>query len=1775
MKNFLSGYRYAVALLILSFLSSFSTVNAQIVVEQGWKDHDSIFCSAFGLAGFGMYPAYLGINDTGQVKKQMDTLGINWAHEWTGVNGNVDYGNHIYGGASEGVTGVFPDLSQLCKFKSLEWFALPDRIPDNFHPGLFWQYHSTKVKDSITTPFNNTYDANDISPYCEFAKNDSFVKATFTTAEFGSPTTVHYGDVGRVILGMSDNRDPRRMLKYQINPFFAPVPGTNRYARDTAKYHSPDTAKAFSVTLFFNADTKTANIDTAFANHRPTDSLPLIRLQILYKRGILNAANPFDTGQGTIPLMPFKTKLDSTKAGWWKIIDTTITKAIYDNLPDDWHAPDSLENKTLARSWKFKQLHVILKDIPPTLRDYLDGDNHLYDPAVSTLAYANFGTDWENNYPAWVESKDTVKTFSTPDNLVDSIGSPNAARHIIECRVLSTYRTTIRVRSMTIQDTITDKFLYRKLDPLTGISHSCETNGNYGGFDSVVNATAADWSDSVGGRRWGIHFQDTREYNWKQSAAMIGYVDYFASKNNLYAHWHEQDNGGTSLYYRRNRLSYDGQPPSMFENEGQMFTGPVLCPGDYIFKHTQKINGFTAWPNTFDTSANGLVFTRRTADTATRWKGYEDFDTLYNGHVYYSRNVRNSNHTAQDHPKNKRSAIEVNMQAWGDYNSGVRWDPVHSKWIYDSVKPFVHIKQAFPEEIVGTTFAFLADGTTAFNNPQIFYLGEIYGGIPGMLHVQKWPVNTTIQDCPSGNLIKWLHNYNYGHIYSAWCSDVDHHYQYTHDTNDINGTLPNMYLGYSNNFLAQQRVMGRINQIYGSKNGNKYPLTRMTWLDAYSNNLAFRTTRDNFTASDSVSRAKAFLKVTKTQMVKITQRDSRRAFIDSAAIDSAWRTIAEVGLFKDSISPSLVNYAALVVNTRLYPSLMDKYDSGYYNAPFQRQNDSNRCSPIYGDIDTRKIYMKIDTTRIPAAFKSGYYVIRDTWHPDTTWLVKADSEFAVYIKPGEAKFLYIEKGVAITAGVGIGNGSSALEFAFNNGRRVAERLSATRDIITYTRHDSLFVSTPKRGTLVEGNDQHSDGDNITTGIETLLDDGATGKCHRPSICIGRDDKSVMIAYHKEPAVLQVAFQAHPDSAWKFLADPSVAFHDSTIDNSGVTPVCAPISDSEWVVVAAHQAEGLNPFGIVARRFKLTRILRSGVFPQLDLQIVNNFANPQYIYTDTGTDISRFPTVATRPIPDSCFPIRLAWQVAGKIRYIRFSWDTSGAAVAPIKDKDTIISTGLPSDCKNFHPSIATIGLNNFIRPLGTPGPLSLSDYVTWEAVLTDSPAVTSHGQFWPILRISSQPATRVKQTWQSSFTIFKPDTTSDGFRLPNVTASNIASNVTLVTPIPIGTKPKPIPTAPYKNFVQIVWENQTSERLELAMVNNGTWIKGGLLERGLTPSQALTTDRIDNFGTIPRSLVFIGQQPASDSGNGHTHVRVTNGWSPFIDTVQVMGTKLRFTVKANSKQCTFQHKMVTVLSDGLVGPIGGPSTGLFWQPTDPANGYLLPDGWPTGAPQNPAEVSSTNFPLNTNDQITINRSIAFDDTAQFRTHLNSPTDTVTITYRLRRSADSSAIGVIEQQIVTKDTIIAPGYGLNSAMALYLYTGVTDTGFVSVDITHSEADDLEREVYVLNDGDNLPLDAYKKVVPPKIAATPKQLSVSVVPNPFHSSTQIVIEPVENLPLSVTLYDELGRKVSELFNGIGDHERYEFSLTNSQLSAGIYYLRIQNGTTTATKKVEVLK
>jgi hypothetical protein len=85
-----------------------------------------------------------------------------------------------------------------------------------------------------------------------------------------------------------------------------------------------------------------------------------------------------------------------------------------------------------------------------------------------------------------------------------------------------------------------------------------------------------------------------------------------------------------------------------------------------------------------------------------------------------------------------------------------------------------------------------------------------------------------------------------------------------------------------------------------------------------------------------------------------------------------------------------------------------------------------------------------------------------------------------------------------------------------------------------------------------------------------------------------------------------------------------------------------------------------------------------------------------------------------------------------------------------------------------------------------------------------------------------------------------------------------------------------------------------------------------------------------------------------------------------------------------------------------------------------------------------------------------------------------------------------------------------------------------------------------------------------------------LSISVTPNPFGSSTAIVIGSITDSRVRLGVYDLSGRKVTDLFEGaIKGQIGYEFAFDAAALPSGVYVARLSSmsGGSTEAKMVVV--
>jgi hypothetical protein len=1564
--------------------------------------------------------------------------------------------------------------------------------------GNYWRYNDVNFNPNAKW-YDNTYDANDISPYCEYPKKDAYVIDTFSTRNYNNTTDtlVHYGDKGRVILGYSDDRLANQLLYVDSNYFF---------------HYSPtqEIANTFSVNVDFNISE--SSIDTALAAGRPDSILPLMTLQVLFKRG--STISPPYPGQPILPFIPFADAVHPSNPGWYKVAEVVVTKHVYDSLISDndysWKAEDTLQNGLPSHPWRFVQLHLML-NLPSVMSSLITSSIHDYD-------WGNWGQG---------SGAEPLTTFANPDNVVamDGIidtGALTAATPLIEIRILSTYRDTVRIRGLDYHDTVADKFLYRKR--FAGTTHSCNPDGSIGGYDSLLVDTLSrefDTSHYVQEFLFNDVADPREEYSTGcLSVPMMGYLDFMGSNHNLRCHWRQLLDGSATEQYRRFRMIYDGQVPSMIENQWTFFggSGALLFPSDYVYY--DSVNPATApWPSSGDIIA-GLTIARR--DTTTGFRAYQAYynantnpDHFFNS--TFCLNMRSTSRSALWHPNNKRFAVEASLQGWAAmiYNwttdtAGRHYDKTHG---YNDNNSYE--RPTTPEETLGMGYCAIANGITCFNNAQAIDVPDQSGGDPGLytFALRTNPLDTN----------RIVHNYNVGHQYTPW--DVSH--WLTPTSSDISGNMPPFYLGYSNNWRSQNLLMSRINAIYDSTNGRKcpHPLKYMTWQDAYSN----AQTGTN-SSGDSLTRANAFLKIGNTFMVKRYTRGPGNSFIDSTVYDAlVSNRQVEVGLFKDSISSTNINHAALVVNTRFWPSLVDTADMNYYN---QGLDTLSMCHTTLGDIDTRKVTMQIDTNVMESGFRCPLYVVRDLWHPDSSWFVAADTDFSIYLKPGDAKFLYFEKVVGLSTGLMTTN-------VYNNARHIAAREindSLAYYSLTYEKTGNIYVAYP-----IETPDSLSKRINGTPS-DTKIE--GNGLSHTPSVSVNVDSNSgIAIVYS-----IDSAGSSHDSTFIIFrhanFSTPTV-FTKDTLDKFSIVAEGHPLLGyvSAPAVMPAHS--GYGKFWVT-----WTRPDSGGAVALVDT--LGNHVPQRYFYK-TPSDAVQLVSPATHlkfssdhgSAVDTCF---LSFQVDG-IYYTKV-W------IDPINPNqiDTIpyfeVSYGNPL-CSNYHPCTS-------VTEYGTVE-------IVWEA------------QFWNDCDHYAMERWRLGD---SSWSVFSDFMAYHGCGFPSVVyPSNALTDMVSMNPL----------STNWRDFQRIAWNNPVDDHLYIVhrgligAVLNWRWFVDKMYEVSQEPSLPVHTEYQN---AVPYAIMY---RSGAQNDDGTFNAEITKYDFPVTPVVSDSLPHGTFYATTDGHDC---HPGLL----GSIGTVNVIRTGtsvlkigvipVDTIPVDTLHiGYRLDWKHPV--------TPTKNFKLLTGDLLDYQRyfragNYNLGDTTTAGIGLSSSSDYLKMQVVLRDAATHGVVTVLDTARLTIDGLhrgvfVWSGSVADSGNGSYFVSSpITDSVYMTLEVSRGDTMNSYQLFYAQTYLSTSILQGAGPVGTPKVTAQhPVQsqvshLSMSIYPNPTNRETTIEAHTADGIPTRIDLYDVLGNRLRTLFDDLSPNGgRITLRLDCAGLPQGSYFLRTNNGNEVLTRRIQLLK
>ncbi len=78
-----------------------------------------------------------------------------------------------------------------------------------------------------------------------------------------------------------------------------------------------------------------------------------------------------------------------------------------------------------------------------------------------------------------------------------------------------------------------------------------------------------------------------------------------------------------------------------------------------------------------------------------------------------------------------------------------------------------------------------------------------------------------------------------------------------------------------------------------------------------------------------------------------------------------------------------------------------------------------------------------------------------------------------------------------------------------------------------------------------------------------------------------------------------------------------------------------------------------------------------------------------------------------------------------------------------------------------------------------------------------------------------------------------------------------------------------------------------------------------------------------------------------------------------------------------------------------------------------------------------------------------------------------------------------------------------------------------------------------------------------------------------PNPFNPSTKIKFDLAKNTNVKLTVFNSLGQKMMNVFDGFKTAGSYEASFDGSSLASGTYYYRLETDYFTETKRMQLVK
>jgi len=875
------------------------------------------------------------------------------------------------------------------------------------------------------------------------------------------------------------------------------------------------------------------------------------------------------------------------------------------------------------------------------------------------------------------------------------------------------------------------------------------------------------------------------------------------------------------------------------------------------------------------------------------------------------------------------------------------------------------------------------------------------------------------------------------------------------------------------------------------------------------------------------------------------------------------RRLFEIGFFTGK-NP-LPKYCVFA-NKRTWP-YSTEFVSGNSGPMQVKMHDggSDDAHAMLGAIDVRAIngYVDyIDQTKWPG-IDSKYlkrFVItdyRDICHPQVKYI---NESFNFLLDPGEGTLLSFHPylsfrdvppciwGIAQFAYWGIIHGAVAPPF--NNGGRTSSLESSATSLsyqMTFISSGSVAVSYP-----VEGIDSIFARRHLGTPADSLID--SNQHCADPVISAHANaPQEFALAYSMDSTgtgshhdSTSVIFRiARTSAPYNYGTGVRLDIFKTRTDNyTRATPVITPAKGcGKWWVAYRNPDKG----GIIMLIDTNGNILSQKTFSAGDPSTTRFITITSHLAKDTTVHDTVFMAFEEGPR-----------QMGSTVYYLEAFRTTSSIDTARL----TNICRGLP-DCEHHYPNIAMTKTGGVA--------------ITWEMIASHFHYTDSTFNLIRTHYVMLHAKYNRIQTWTNymSFKAFDDpvvhsvDDTLSAF--PVVTCSDYDAarvNDTI-----------------WCDRLRLVWHNPFDEQ---AHISHFGYMNGG----NINPFEDVMMPDASLWPTSPARTKYNGVlQPLM-----YTHPTYADDtlYSPEITIYDFPISTLQHA--APLKQVIVAKPKLSACGMAVVGAVGGlivsRDTLLLATPwlvrdtvmNDTTEQYQF--NW------NDTLVRTANFTIQSGDTLSYGRyfragNYQAGDTNTLKGYLYNSYDYVKMQVNLRYASNHALIKTIDSCMLFSGGFYQSGNLNDNGLSKSGFTSsISGNVYLSFDVmrgnTSNSFEVFNNEVFDDTDmidfipGPALPDTAFKTPEPkPQAAPFISQVTMSVHPNPFRTETHVELEVPKDVLLNVTVFDILGRSVTNLFNNYSDRNDYNFILGAKQLNAGMYYVRVQCGGEVVTRKIELMK